>query len=97
MDKDVDKKFAVIRIRGINKVREVVEDTLKKLNLQKKNHCVVVSKNRSYTGMIQKVKDYVTWGEIDGETYKALLDKRKEEYKGKKMEGWKYENPLVGS
>jgi len=33
--------------------------------------------------MIKKVKDYVTWGEIDENTYNALIDGRSEEYKGR--------------
>ena len=34
-------------------------------------------------GMINKVKDYVTWGEVGEETYKTLLDERKEAFKGR--------------
>lgn len=39
--------------------------------------CVVVPKTPSMLGMIVKVKDYVTYGEIDKETL-ALLKKREE-------------------
>ena len=28
-----------------------------------------------------KAKDYITWGEIDNDTFKLLLDKRGEEFK----------------
>ena len=75
------EKLAVIRIRGLTGVRRDIDASLKKLRLYKKNYCVVVPKNEGYLGMIEKVKDYVTWGEIEGETYNALLEKRKEEYK----------------
>ena len=40
------------------------------------NHLVLVDDNPSYKGMVQKVKDYITWGEIDKETLAALIRKR---------------------
>ncbi len=36
--------------------------------------------------MIRKVKDYVTWGEIDPETYKMLIEKRGQAYKGREQD-----------
>ena len=84
MDKKVDGgKFAVIRVRGLTRVRHDIDETLKKLKLYKKNYCVIVPKTASYLGMIRKVKDYVTWGDIDENTYNALLEKRTEEYKSR--------------
>ena len=83
MDKEIKKqdtinngKFAVIRIRGLIGVERSIDDTLIKLRLYKKNCCVVVPKNAGYLGMIKKVKDYVTWGDIDENTYKSLIEKR---------------------
>ena len=38
--------------------------------------CVVVPKNPSYDGMLQKARSYVTWGEIDKETLEKLVSKR---------------------
>lgn len=34
-------------------------------------------------GMLKKVKDYVTWGEVDDAMVDALFEKRGEEYKGR--------------
>jgi large subunit ribosomal protein L30 len=73
MDK---KRIAVVRIRGSIGVRRNVEDTMKMLRLYKKNNCVIISNTEVYVGMLIKVKDYVTWGEIDEETFKLLLEKR---------------------
>ena len=53
-----------------------IKNTLQFLKLIRKNSCTVVDNNRNYLGMLIKLKDYVTWGEIDNETYKQLLEKR---------------------
>lgn len=69
-------KIALIRVRGKVGVRREIKDTLSMLRLHKVNHMVIVDENPSYNGMIQKVKDYITWGEIDKETLAKLLRKR---------------------
>ncbi len=76
-------KVAIIRIRGVTGIKLDIDETLKKLRLYKKNYCVVVPKTKSYLGMIKKIKDYVTWGDIEEKTYNDLIGKRKEEYKGR--------------
>ena len=68
-----NRRIAVIRIRGVIGVNAKVADTLKKFRLFKKNGCVVVDNRKSYTGMLRKVKDYATWGEINDSTFKKLL------------------------
>jgi large subunit ribosomal protein L30 len=70
--------FAVIRLRGWVKTRKEIEDTLKMLRLKRNNHCVIVPETPQYKGMLKKVKDYVTFGEIDRETLIELLKKRGE-------------------
>ena len=76
-------KIAAIRVRGDVNLNMGVRDTLNLLKLYRKNYCVVKENTPSTLGMINKVKDYVTYGEISDEVYKELLDKRSEEYKGK--------------
>jgi len=68
--------YAVIRIRSTINANREIRDTLKMLNLHKINSCTIIHPNPSYKGMLQKVKDYVTWGEIDDETLRLLLEKR---------------------
>lgn len=63
----------VIRIRGSASVNYKIEDTMKMLRLHKPNHCVIVNGNKSITGMLKKVKDYVAYGEVDEETLVRLL------------------------
>ena len=79
-------KIAVIRIRGKVNLKKPVKDTLKMLRLYKKNYCTVYDATSNILGMINKIKDYVTWGEIDDETLKLLKEKRGEKTKNKKGE-----------
>lgn len=79
-------KIAIVRVRGsINSSRQV-RDTFNLLRLYRKNFCVVVDDTPSNKGMMVKVKDYVTYGEIDDGTYKELLEKRSEEYKDRESD-----------
>lgn len=71
-----EEKIAIIRVRGLIGISSGIKDTLNMLNLYKKNYCVILPNNPNYLGMIKKVKDYVTWGNIDSETEKLLLEKR---------------------
>ena len=70
------KKLAVVQIRGIIGMNGKLKDTLKLLKLTRKNSCVVVDDNPVYLGMIVKLRDFITWGEIDSETFKMLLENR---------------------
>lgn len=79
-------KAAVIRIRGLTGIKPDAKKTMQLLKLYRKNYCVVVENNPSITGMIKKIKDYVAWGEINDETYKALIEKRGKEYMGREKD-----------
>lgn len=69
-------KVAIIRIRGETGIRGEISDTLDMLRLYRKHTCVVVESTPSILGMIKKAKDYITWGIVNEETYKVLVDKR---------------------
>jgi len=68
--------YAVVKMRGTVKTKPDARRTLELLNLSRTNHCVLVEDNVHYNGMLQKVKDYVAWGTIDGETLSVLLELR---------------------
>jgi large subunit ribosomal protein L30 len=68
--------YAVVKMRGVVKSKPDVRRTLELLNLDRTNHCVIIEDNEHYRGMLQKVKDYVAWGEINTETLTILLNKR---------------------
>ena len=70
------KMVVVIRIRGEINLGTDVAKTLHMLRLYKKHNCVILPGNPNYIGMINKVKDYVTWGELEEDTLKLLLEKR---------------------
>lgn len=68
--------LAVVRIRGSVGVRKKFEDTMKMLRLNEQNTCAVVHDDPSYKGMIEEVKDYVTFGQINFDMFLAMLKKR---------------------
>jgi large subunit ribosomal protein L30 len=70
--------FAVVRVRGTLKVKPDIKETLRLLRLNKVNHCVVIPESPEYKGMLQKAKDYITWGEVDSEVMGSLLKERSE-------------------
>ena len=68
--------IAAIRVRGTTGVKGEVADTMKMLRLNRINHVVILDENPSYKGMLQKAKDYITWGEINEETLIKVITKR---------------------
>lgn len=68
--------IAAIRVRGTTGVKGEVADTMKMLRLNRINHVVILDENPSYKGMLQKAKDYITWGEINEETLAKVITKR---------------------
>ena len=68
--------YLVIRVRGTTGVIKNIADTLDMLRLNRINHAVLVKENSSYEGMLQKAKDYITWGEITPEVLTKIIAKR---------------------
>jgi len=66
-------RLVAIRIRGEVGVRAKIRDTLEMLKLYHVGNCVLIDDRESYSGMLQKAKDYVTFGEVDKETLKKLI------------------------
>lgn len=91
--------FAVIRIRSGIGAPKVVRDTLNMLRLKTINSCVLLPDKPDVKGMLEKVKDYITYGEIEKETLIHLLkkrlrargDKRVSEEMIKKITGYDFE------
>ena len=97
MEKQVsEKKIAIIRISGMVKVSRDIEDTLYKLRLRRKYSCVVVTLNKSLKGMLDKVKYYVAYGEIDKETYDKLVEARGKKVNGKLKPFFRLHPPRKG-
>ena len=85
--KESIKKFVVVLVRGLVGVNHKIKETLKMLNLTRTNQAVVIEENKINLGMLIKVKDYVTWGDIDSETYEELITKRGSEWLGRTSDG----------
>jgi len=65
-----------IRIRGCVGVPKRIEDTLNLLRLKTRFSCNIFPETASIKGMLEKAKDFITYGEIDRETLTLLLKKR---------------------
>jgi len=70
--------IAIVRVRGHAKVRHQAVEAMNMLKLNRVNHCVVLPQNATTKGMLQTVKDYVTWGEIGPELVARLLHQKGE-------------------
>ena len=69
--------IAIIRIAGQVGLDSHVVDTLNRLKLRKKYACIVLEKlTKEQLGMVEKVKNFVAYGEMDEETYKKLVEAR---------------------
>jgi large subunit ribosomal protein L30 len=73
---DVDKVILAIRVRGQVRVRPQVGDTLDKLLLGRLHQARLLPATQSLVGMIEKAKDYITWGVPSEEVIEKLLVKR---------------------
>jgi len=69
--------ICVIRIHGCVGLDSDVNETLYRLNLRKKYSCVVLNPTKENMGMVNKVRNQIAFGEINEETYKKLVEKRK--------------------
>jgi large subunit ribosomal protein L30 len=64
--------YAVVRVRGTETLTPAKEKTLESLSLTKPNHCVLIEANETTKGMLQAVKDYITWGEVSSDVAQKL-------------------------
>lgn len=67
-----------IRIRGGVNAPVRIEDTLRMLRMERNNTATFLDDRPEYLGMLQKAKDWITWGEPTLETIRLLLEKRGE-------------------
>ena len=77
------KKLAAIRIRGKVNLTYGLKKTFANINLFRQNWCVILDNTPNNIGMLKKLKDYITYGEIDAETEEHLYKEKGEEYKGR--------------
>ena len=69
-------KLALILVRGLVRIRTEIVATLFTLRLRQSHACVVIDDTPSNRAAAVKCKDYITYGEINDETYELLVEKR---------------------
>jgi len=79
------KCFAVVKVRGTISAQREARETLELLRLARTNHAVLVDNRPSFMGMLYRVQNYVTWGEVSKETVALMLKKRGKLAGGKKL------------
>ncbi len=90
------EKIAAILIRGRIGVTADIKKTLDQLRLRRKHTCVILPNNKTTQGMLQKAKDYITWGIITEETEKELKEKRGKKDKDGKLKPYYQLQPPRG-
>jgi large subunit ribosomal protein L30 len=79
------KCFAVIKVRGTISAQREARETLEMLRIPKTNNAILIDNRPSYMGMLYRVQNYVTWGEVSKETVAMLLKERGRLAGGKKL------------
>jgi large subunit ribosomal protein L30 len=75
---DPTRMIAAIRIRGLTGIKSGIKDTLQMLHLYRKNYCTVIKATPDNVGMLNKTKDYITWGYLSEEVFAELVKKKGE-------------------
>ena len=77
------KAFLVVRMKGTVNVPYWADTTMDLLHLDKRFRATIIPEKDNTKGMLDKIKHYVSWQEIDVPTTKELLEKkaRKEGYR----------------
>ncbi len=81
-----NKTIAVVRVRGTVSAQREARETLSLLHLDHTNHAILIDDRPSYKGMLQRVGNYVTWGEVSKETVSEMLQKRARLLGNKKLD-----------
>lgn len=75
-----------IRIRGDVGLKTPARETLNRLRLRRKYSCIVLDKpTKEQMGMIEKMRNFIAYGEIDETTYKKLVEARGQKDKDGKL------------
>ena len=82
--------FLAVRLLGPFGAPYDIDSALVSLKLKHKFHAVLLEKNGSMLGILRKVKDYVTWGEVRAHDIAALLKER-----GELSNGMAFNNKFV--
>ncbi|HEW64166.1 50S ribosomal protein L30 [Fervidicoccus fontis] len=77
IDNNKNSLIVIIRMKGRTNIRHDAEYTLRLFRLYRKYHASIYPSNLpGLSGMLNKIKNYATWGEISREMLIELLKKR---------------------
>ncbi len=79
------KCLVAVRVRGTISAQRDTRETLDLLHLKHTNHALLIDNRPDYLGMLQRVNNYVTYGEPSKEIVSAMLQKRAKLVGGKKL------------
>ena len=68
--------FLVVRMRGTVNVPHWARTTLDLLHLDKKFRATIIPAKDNTKGMLDKIKHYISWQELDVSTTKEILEKK---------------------
>ncbi len=89
--------IVIIRIRGQVNLKGDIVETLFRLKLRKKLHCVFIDdKDAIKMGMLKKIKDYVAYGDVSDELMKKIIDKRGQNDSDGNFRGFCRLHPPIG-
>jgi len=77
--------IALVRIKGRVGLSKDINETLDRLRVRRKYTCVVLKGSPEELGMIDKLRDFVAYGEISADTYKELVKQRGKKGKDGKL------------
>jgi large subunit ribosomal protein L30 len=89
-------KIAAFRIKGQFSTKEEFLQTMDMLGLKRKNACIIIDDTPNNMGMIKKVKDFITYGEISKEVLDKLSKKKEPLVKTEKKLVFNLPNPIGG-
>lgn len=73
--------IAAVRVRGVPDTPRNVSDTLESLRLRSRHSCVLLEDTDSNRGMLNAVKDYVAYGEVDEDTVSRLQERGEQPFR----------------
>lgn len=77
--------IAVVRLRGSVRIEAGVAYALESLRLLRVNHCAVLKDSKEIRGVLFRVKDYATYGEVSDDVVRRMVGKRGRKAGGKRL------------
>jgi large subunit ribosomal protein L30 len=70
-------KIAIVRVRGLVRIRGDIKRAFEQLNLKTRNSATIIDDTPSALGQLNKIRSFVTWGPVNDETVKKLEPRKR--------------------